>query len=134
MIEYRVSQENKPGEPGWASALIRVPALIVCSHFAIRTTPVMHPAGEGMMMESFVLDHIHTGMRMHGGGGALWQATEKECSAMAESIASIPVPWSSSSVKDIEAAMAEVKGVPKFLTKARVAAAEGKSIIWEETL
>jgi len=64
----------------------------VCNHFAIRPRPAYHPAGEGTMMESFILDHIPSGLKLLGNDYGV--TSYDECEAFAKMIASAPVDWS----------------------------------------
>ena len=128
--EYVINQNPKPAPDGYMHAIVREPARIVCDHFAIRMVPTYHPAGEGMMCEAFILDHIASGLAAlkNGAYGPLSWATEDQCEAFAMSLASVPVNWASAEAdRDIQRLGREFSD---FVTHARRESEQGRSVVW----
>lgn len=121
--EYRIATADGP-EDGHAIALVPAIVFVVEEYFAVRRCPAPAPWGEGYI-DAFVLDHMPTGRKLHG--GSINPASFEECEAFAKSLATLPVDWSSS---DPDLAK-KGSGSRDFITRAQTAAYEGKSITWE---
>jgi hypothetical protein len=110
-------------EPDQVVARMYQKAVRVCVYFAIRPHPVYHPAGEGMMMESYILDHIPSGLKVLGG---VFGATSiEECESFASMLASTPVDWSQTR-PHIDS------DVQRYIRHARKAAKTCSQVTWDE--
>jgi hypothetical protein len=103
----------------------RVGAWAAGEHFAIRFTPVDHPAGLGLMVPSYTLDHMPTGYRVWHSKW-LEAATLEQCKAVAEMLETAPVDWASSDPET----MAGLGQFPHAVFEAAVA---NKRITWDST-
>lgn len=95
-MEYRLKTGTAPMPDGFAIALVPEGVRVVAKHFAIRTSLLPHDAGEGLFFESYILDHMPTGLRAFG--GSVWDPkTEEECEAFALALARMDHDWSANS-------------------------------------
>lgn len=128
MKTYTLHQEHKEQPPGVEVALcaMEVTVEVVCKWFALRSEYVPHPAGEDLMMESWILDHMPTGKRLCGGGW-LNPVGREQCKKLAEALVTTPVDWSVEGVETSD-------GFKEWFGKARDAAAHGDVLPWPEHL
>lgn len=126
MREYKLTYDeetiNEAATDDTAIAWQRVGVEVVFEHFALRTEYVPHQAGEGLVMESWCLDHMSTGRRIHG-GGVFNPVSRESCLLLAGAISTAPVDWS---VSDVETPV----GFKEWFPKAREAANNGDALAW----
>lgn len=91
---YRLTHPPEMEPPsGHLFAMVPIAAKVVGEHFAIRPTPVPHPAGiEDMWLVDHVIDHIPSGLKAYVTSfGAM---SEDDAVTMATAIGTAPVDWS----------------------------------------
>jgi len=73
-------------------AVVRVPVELIGDHFALRIADYyLHPAGEGMWIPSYALDHIPSGLALMRSRSTFEPLGERTARAFARSLLTIPV-------------------------------------------